>query len=156
MKRLVTVFAILFSTLAAAGLASAQSDPFVGIWKLNVTKSKYVPGPAPKSQTRTWDASGKVSVEGINAAGKPMSYGYPIMKDGKDYPPMGAIPNKADTISTKKIDSNTIEANFMRGGKHAESTKFEVSKDGKMLTINAKGTNPDGSAFNNVTVWEKQ
>jgi len=156
MKRLCTVLTILFLTLTAAGLVSAQSDPFVGTWKLDVAKSKFDPGPAPQSQTRTWDASGKVSVEGINAAGKPMSYGYPIMKDGKDYPPMGAIPNKADTISTKKIDSNTIEANFMRGGKHAESTKFEVSKDGKMLTINAKGTNPDGSAFNNVTVWEKQ
>ena len=146
----------MFLALTAAGVVLAQSDPFVGTWKLDVAKSKFDPGPAPQSQTRTWDASGKVSVEGINAAGKPMSYGYPIMKDGKDYPPMGAIPNKADTISTKKIDSNTIEANFMRGGKHAESTKFEVSKDGKMLTINAKGTNPDGSAFNNVTVWEKQ
>ena len=156
MKRLCTVLTIMFLALTAAGVVLAQSDPFVGTWKLDVAKSKFDPGPAPQSQTRTWDASGKVSVEGINAAGKPMSYGYPIMKDGKDYPPMGAIPNKADTISTKKIDSNTIEANFMRGGKHAESTKFEVSKDGKMLTINAKGTNPDGSAFNNVTVWEKQ
>jgi len=156
MKRLFAVLTIMFFALTVAGQVLAQSDPFVGTWKLDVAKSKFDPGPAPQSQTRTWDASGKVSVEGINAAGKPMSYGYPIMKDGKDYPPMGAIPNKADTISTKKIDSNTIEANFMRGGKHAESTKFEVSKDGKMLTINAKGTNPDGSAFNNVTVWEKQ
>ena len=156
MKRMFTVFAILFLTLTAAGLALAQSDPFVGTWKLDVAKSKYDPGPAPKSQTRTWGADGKVSVEGIGATGKPMSYGYPIMSDGKDYPPTGAIPNKADTISTKRIAPNTIEADFMRGGKHAESTKFAVSKDGKMLTINAKGTNPDGSAFNNVTVWEKQ
>jgi len=156
MKRLCTVLTILFLALTTAGLVSPQSDPFVGTWKLDVAKSKFDPGPAPQSQTRTWDASGKVSVEGINAAGKPMSYGYPIMNDGKDYPPMGAIPNKADTISTKKINPNTIEANFMRGGKHAESTKFEVSKDGKMLTIDAKGTNPDGSAFHNVTVWEKQ
>src|ERR1700687_6459727 len=125
MKRSISVLAILFFTLTAAGMVLAQSDPFVGTWKLDVAKSKYDPGPAPKSQTRTWDASGKVTVEGINAAGKKMSYGYPIMNDGKDYPPMGAIPNKADTISTKKINPKTLEANFMRGGKHAESTKFE-------------------------------
>jgi hypothetical protein len=59
-------------------------------------------------------------------------------------------------ISSKKVDPNTVVVNFKRGGKGAETTKFTVSKDGKMLTISAKGTNPDGSAFNNVTVWEKQ
>jgi hypothetical protein len=156
LKRLFTVFAILLLTLAAAGQVLAQGDPFVGTWKLDVAKSKFDPGPAPQSQTRTWGADGKVGVEGINAAGKPMSYGYPIMKDGKEYPTIGAIPNKADTISTKRINDNTVEANFVRGGKPAETTKFEVSKDGKMLTIDAKGTNADGSAFHNVTVWEKQ
>jgi hypothetical protein len=158
MKRMFTVFAImfLFLTLTAAGMVLAQSDPFVGSWKLDVAKSKYDPGPAPKSQTRTWDASGKVTVEGVNAAGKAVTYGYPIMNDGKDYPTTGAIPNGADTISSKKIGPNTVEVNFKRGGKPAETTKFAVSKGGKMLTISAKGTNPDGSPFNNVTVWEKQ
>ena len=155
MKRSISVLAILFLTLTAAGMVAAQSDPFVGTWKLDVAKSKYDPGPAPKSQTRTWDASGKVTVEGINAAGKPVTYGYPIMKDGKDYPTMGSVPNGADMISSKKIDANTVEANFKRAGKHAETTQFAVSEGGKMLTISAKGTNPDGSPFNNVTVWEK-
>ena len=156
MKRMFKVVAILFFTLTAAGMVLAQGDPFVGTWKLDVAKSKYDPGPAPKSQTRTWDASGKVTVEGINAAGKPVTYGYPIMNDGKDYPTTGSVPNGADMISSKKINPNTVEVNFKRGGKGAETTKFIVSKDGKMLTISARGTNPDGSAFNNVTVWEKQ
>jgi hypothetical protein len=156
MKRMFKVVAILFFTLTAAGMALAQGDQFVGTWKLDVAKSKYDPGPAPKSQTRTWDASGKVTVEGINAAGKPVTYGYPIMNDGKDYPTTGSVPNGADMISSKKINPNTVEVNFKRGGKGAETTKFTVSKDGKMLTISAKGTNLDGSAFNNVTVWEKQ
>jgi hypothetical protein len=156
MKPLRTVFAILFLSLAAAGMALAQSNPFVGTWKLNVAKSKYDPGPAPKSQTRTWDASGKVSVKGVGATGKPMSYGYPIKTDGKNYPTTGSIPNGAQTISSDKIAPNTVEVHFMRGGKPAEKTSFTVSKDGKTLTITAKGTNPDGSQFNNVTVWEKK
>jgi hypothetical protein len=156
MKRMFKVVAILFFTLTAAGMVLAQSDPFVGTWKLDVAKSKYDPGPAPKSQTRTWDASGKVAVEGVNAAGKAVTYGYPIMNDGKDYPTSGTVPNGADMISSKKMGPNTVEVNFKRGGKPAETTKFTVSNGGKMLTISAKGTNPDGSAFNNVTVWEKQ
>src|ERR1700730_15527257 len=156
MKRLLKVVAILFFTLTAAGMVSAQSDPFTGTWKLDVAKSKYDPGPALKSQTRTWDASGKVTVEGINAAGKPVTYGYPIMNDAKDYPTMGSVPNGADMISSKKIDANTVEVHFKRGGKPGETTKCVVSDGGRTLTVSAKGTNPDGSAFNNVSVWEKQ
>ena len=155
MKRLFTVFAIMFLTLTAAGLMAAQTNPFVGTWKLDVAKSKYDPGPAPKSQTRTWAASGKVSVKGINAAGKPMAYSYPIVTDGKEFPTSGTVPNGAEKISSKKVAANTIEVHFIRGGKPAEVTTFAVSKDGKMLTISAKGTNADGSAFDNVTVWER-
>ena len=156
MKRLFRIFAIVFLTLTAAGIVSAQTNPFVGIWKLDVAKSKYDPGPAPKSQTRTWDAAGKVNVKGINAAGKPMAYGYPIITDGKEYPTSGTVPNGADKISSKKVAASTIEVHFVRGGKPAEVTTFAVSKDRRVLTISAKGTNPDGSAFENMTVWEKK
>jgi len=33
------------------GFAQSESDPFLGVWQLNVAKSKYSPGPPPKSQT---------------------------------------------------------------------------------------------------------
>src|SRR5258708_10887804 len=116
MKRMLKVAAILLFTLTAAGMLVAQDSPFVGTWKLDVAKSKYDPGPAPKTQTRTWDASGKVTVEVINAAGKPVTYGYPIMNDCKDYPTSGTVPHHTDMISTKKDDPNTLAVNFKRGG----------------------------------------
>ena len=156
MKRLFTIFAIMFLTLTAAGLVLAQSDPFVGTWKLNLAKSKFDPGPAPQSQTRTWDPSGKVSVEGINAAGKPVAYGYPVMTDGKDYPTTGAVPSGADTIAGKRIDANTVEVNFKKGGQHVETARFAVSNGGKVLTITAKGTDPKGQSFSNLVVCEKE
>ena len=150
--RALTVLAVV---LAAGCLLLAQDNPFVGTWKLDVAKSKYNPGPPPQSQTRTWDASGMVMVNGINAAGKATSYGYSIKGDAKEYPTMGAIPNGADKISTKKIDANTVEANFTKAGKHVETATFKVSSDGKMLTIHAKGTT-DAGPFENMGVWEKQ
>jgi hypothetical protein len=156
MKRLLTLFAAILLAMAAGGMVLAQINPFVGTWKLNIAKSKFNPGPGPKSQTRTWAADGKVSAEGINPAGKSAAYGYPVMGDGKDYPTMGAVPNSADTISSKRIDSNTIEANFTRGGKHSDTTRFVVSKDGKVLTITAKGTLPDGKAMVDMLVLDKQ
>jgi hypothetical protein len=156
MKRLIAISAAAVWFLACAGLMLAQNDAFVGSWKLDVEKSKFDPGPAPKNQTRVWESSGKVSVESINAAGKHMSYGYTIKTDGSAYPTTGAIPNGADTIATKRLTSNAVEANFQRAGKGVETTNFTVSKNGKVLTIDARGSTPNGQAFHNVTVWDKQ
>ncbi len=155
MKRRIGLLAAFAIVLAAGSVLLAQSNPFVGTWKLNVASSKYDPGPAPQSQTRMWDASGMVTVKGINAAGKPTSYGYTVNGDGKEYPTIGAVPNTADKLTTKKIDANTYEANFTKAGKHVETATFKVSNGGKTLTINAKGTT-DAGAFNNVLVWDKQ
>ena len=155
MKRRIGVFAALVVVLAAGSVLLAQSNSFVGTWKLNLEKSKYDPGPAPQSQTRTWDAAGMVMVNGVGATGKSFSYGYSITGDGKESPTMGAIPNKADMISTKKIDANTYEAKFMKAGKQVETTTFKVSNGGKTLTIDAKGT-PDAGFVENVQVLEKQ
>lgn len=156
MKRLIAISAVAVWFLACAGLMLAQNDAFVGSWKLDVAKSKFDPGPAPKSQTRVWESSGKVTVESINAAGKHMSYGYTIKTDGSTYPTTGAIPNGAETIATKRVSSKAVEATFQRAGKDVETTSFTVSKDGKVLTIDAKGSTADGHAFHNVTVWDKQ
>ena len=53
--RLARVTTILSAAVLAAILvANAQSkDPFVGTWKLNPAKSKYSPGPTPKSITQS-------------------------------------------------------------------------------------------------------
>ena len=156
MKRLFSMFVVFGMVLAAGSLAWAQSSPFVGTWKLNVAASKFEPGPPPQNQSRTWDASGAVSITGVNAAGKTVAYSYPIKGDGKDYPTGGAIPNGADTISTKQVDANNVTAIFTKAGKQVESTTFAVSKDGKVLTITAKGVLPDGRNLNNETHWDKQ
>jgi hypothetical protein len=156
MKRLFTVIALMMAVIAAGGPVLAQSNPFVGIWKLNLAESKFSPGPAPKSQVRTWAADGKVSAKGLSPAGKPSAYAYPVMGDGKDYHTTGTVPNSADTISSKRTDSNTIEAIFSRGGKPSDATTFVVSKNGKVLTITAKGTLPDGRVLDDLLVLDKQ
>jgi hypothetical protein len=40
-----------------AHLLRAQDDPHTGTWVLNVAKSKYSPGPAPKEQSSTYTVS---------------------------------------------------------------------------------------------------
>ena len=82
--------AVLFTFTVAA--ASAADNPVLGKWKLNVEKSKFVPGPGPKSLTRTVEAEGekvKFTYEGEAADGAPISYTFTVAYDGKDYPITG-------------------------------------------------------------------
>ena len=44
--------------MLSMGAAFAQSDPQVGIWKLNLAKSTVQPGPGPKSATTKIEAVG--------------------------------------------------------------------------------------------------
>ena len=56
---LVVVTLCLGLFVATVAPALAQADPQVGVWKLNVAKSKYSPGPVPTSGTTTIEAAGK-------------------------------------------------------------------------------------------------
>jgi hypothetical protein len=156
--RTVTLGALVTVMLLPATQLWAQAaDPLNGTWELNLAKSKYDPGPAPKSQTRTYEVAGdnmKYTAKGIDAAGKPMLVGHTARYDGKDYPLTGSP--DADTISLKRIDGSTSEATLKRAGKVVTVNTRVVSKDGKVMTVTGKGTNAKGEKVNNVLVFDKR
>ena len=151
---------VTLGVVLGAGIVrvSAQaSDARIGTWKLNVAKSKFSPGPAPQSRTVKVEASGqgeKVTVEGVNAAGTPTMEQYTANFDGKDYPMTGS--QNADTVSFKRIDARTMERTDKKGEKVVTTSTRVVSEDGKTMTVTTKGTNAQGQAVDNVSVWEKQ
>jgi hypothetical protein len=139
----------------------AQTDALIGTWKLNVSKSKYTPGPPAKEQTITYAAVAnglKATVTGVDGNGSKMAYGYTAYFDGKDVPEAGVgTPNGADTVGGfKRVDAYTTESVSKKAGKVVQRTRRVVSKDGKTLTITSTGTNEKGQATNTVTVYEKQ
>ena len=137
---------------------SVAADSFVGTWKLNLAKSKYSPGPPPKSLTVTYEANGdgiKTTVEGVNSEGKPISGHYAASYDGKDNPVTGeGLPY--DTIALKRINANTVESTTKKDGKVVVNGKRVLSKDGKVMTMTGKGINAKGEPTNNVAVYDKQ
>ena len=63
----------------SVGPALAQSDSQVGVWKLNVEKSTFSPGPKPTSGTTTIEAAGagtKVSVDQTLPDGTKRQYSF--------------------------------------------------------------------------------
>jgi hypothetical protein len=156
--RLARVMIILACGVLALVPAIAQpKDPFVGTWTLNLAKSKYSPGPPPKSVTVTYEAAEpgyKVSVKTEPASGQMQEWSYTTHLDGKDSPVTGN-PN-ADTIAVKRIDARTLETVSKKGGKATITGRIVLSADGKTRTNTQTGTGANGQKVNNVLVFEKQ
>jgi hypothetical protein len=159
MERILRFIAIALLAVAGSSMLRAQSNPLLGTWNLNVTKSKFDPGPAYKSLTRTVEAQGdgvKYTFEGVAADGTPIAYGFSVQFDGKDNPISGSIPSGADTISAKRTDSNHYVATLKKGGKVIGTSKVTVSKDGKVTTVDSTGTTSSGAKERDLQVYDKQ
>ncbi len=141
----------------ARHIAAQAADPLIGTWTLNIAKSTYSPGPAPKSETRTYVMAGqdiKATSKGVDAEGKATSQAWTINYDGKDRP-MTGNPD-VDSLSLKRIDAFNYEFTQKKAGKVVSTGTRVISKDGKVMTITTKGTNAKGQAINEVVVFEKR
>ena len=141
--------------LAPQSQVSAD-DRVLGTWVLAVAKSKYNPGPAPRSQMRTYQAHPdgvKATIRTVNADGHSSDIQYTAKYDSVEYPVLGSV--DSDTITLKKLDEFTAEASLGHAGQVIGSAKRVISKDGMTMTITYRGTS-QGQEVNNVSVYEKQ
>jgi hypothetical protein len=142
---------VLSSSVALAG------DNWLGTWKMNSAKSKYSPGPAPKSLTIVFVSTAdgtKLTSDGVDSEGNPTHGEYVSRFDGKAVPWTGNP--DADTASAKKIDANRYTNIWKKEGKTTITAKAVVSKDGKTFTTFQKGKNAKGRTVNNTVVYDRQ
>ena len=145
--------------LVSAGplVAQAQESVF-GTWKMNEAKSKFSPGPAPKSNIAKWEAfQGGVKLTGdvVPVQGETQHYEASGKFDGKDNPVKGNNPD-ADTIAFAKIDAHTYEAISKKGGKTTLTARIVVAADGKTRVTTQTGKDAQGRTVNNTMFYEKQ
>ena len=138
--------------------AAAPSAVHAGTWTLNLSKSTYSPGPAPKSQTlkiEAWGDDGlKYAADGVGADDKPTHAEFEAKFDGMDYAFKGNP--DADTLAYKVIDPNTLEATLKLKGTQTLTANVVVSADGKTRTVTQAGKDSQGRTVNIVSVYEKQ
>ena len=136
----------------------AQSNPWIGTWKVNVAKSTYDPGPAPTSSTHTFETSPggsvKHTIDAVTAQGQKTHNEVIAQFDGKDYRVQGGQTNS--TRAYRRLDDRTLEVTNKTDGKTMNSVRDVISPDGKTRTATQSGTDAQGHKINNVIVFDKQ
>ena len=142
-----------------ASLVQAQQAPaWAGTWKLNLTKSKYSPGPVPKSSNIKIEAAAggglKQTTDQVTGSGESRHIEVTAMFDGKDAAVKGNP--DVDTQAYKRVDDRSYEVTGKKNGKVTTITKVTISPDGKTRTATQTGTDPQGRAVNNTIVYDRQ
>ncbi len=127
---------LLVATLAFDASLMAQdkqSEPFLGIWELNLEKTTNYPQQSQTMINVPAPGSGFISTRAtIGKDNKASSTEiHPVVFDGKPHQTTGG---DAREISYKLIDSYTIERTHNRNGRISVDTE-QVSKDGKTMTV---------------------
>ncbi len=118
------------STFTYKRHSGAPEDPFSGVWKLNLSKSKLTP-PYPKSQIVRIEVDGsriRITEELVSATGERLSISVDARFDGKDYPVQGAP--FADSVSYERVDRFTIKGIGKKDGRVVMHETVVVSADG--------------------------
>jgi hypothetical protein len=152
------IFGVVALTVIPGVAAAQTAEPIVGTWKLDVAKSTYKPGPAPKSTTVVIKPAGKgieVAVDAVNADGSPLKWGFTSLRDGKEEAKVTGNP-LFDTVTASRESANAGTNLYKKAGKLVMTTKIAVATDGKSMTVTSTGTDAKGQAVNNVAHYTKQ
>jgi hypothetical protein len=138
-------------------LAADVDDPILGVWKLNLAKSKYIPGPPPRSQTRAYrfkDDEIFVTIETVDSLGqKQPTIEFPERYDGKEYPVKGSA--LGDMLTLKRINNYLAEATVSHSGIVVAVARRIVTDNGKTLMLIYQETSSE-HPVDNVIVYDRQ
>ena len=147
---------LLVAAALCALLAASSPDPILGTWKLNRAKSKFNPGPAPRSQTRSYADSPQgiqVTIRTVGADGRSSTIEFAERYDGKDYPTKGS--EIADALALVKINDYMAEATMKHAGKVVATAKRLITDEGRSLIISYKEPSSEHPVDNEL-VYDKQ
>ena len=142
-----TTLLLGFSLALAAQAPAPQNDPRVGTWKLNLEKSKYAAGTAPRMQVRRIetrpDGFSVFTLSGQDYQGNPMFIQSVYKFDGKEYPEYNQT-NLAEFAATGKA-SNVKSVYKLVDGYTVEITRRDPT--GKITGINTQTLSKDGNTL---------
>jgi hypothetical protein len=150
--------AVLVIVAGAATLPGQADNPQIGLWKMNMTESKFSAGTGFKSATsriEAFDGGVKHTVDSVYIDGTTRRYSYATRYDGRDMPVLGNSPY-GDTTAITHVDTLSTRTVYKNKGKVTVIQMSVVSPDRKKRTVTTKGTNPMGLTVDNLSVYDRQ
>lgn len=95
----------------------------------------------------------KVTIDGMDAKGKPTHNEWVGMFNGTDYAVTGD-PN-SDMRSYNKVDEHTLNFSMKKGGQVVSSGKIVLSADGKSRTVTSTSKNAKGRMVRSTAIYDK-
>jgi len=141
--------------LTAQSTSPKEPDQLVGAWRLDVAKSRYRPGPAPTSETRTYVRMGENVVGVIQrefAGGRRERIEYTANYD-REYPVTGT--EDYDMVVLKRIDRSTSEAVLSHAGRVFGTARRVIAPDGKSMTITCRRDSETGVSVLNFAYYDR-
>jgi hypothetical protein len=128
-----------FFCAVVSALALAAADvPYAGKWKMNPARSEF--GATTLTLESLPSGEWRATSDGQS---------YTFKMDGKDYPD-----GLGDTTAWKNIDAATWQTTWKLNGAVLSTDTLRVGADG-ILTVNTKGTKPNGEAIDDTTVYQR-
>jgi hypothetical protein len=148
-----TTLVSLVVWLAAGAVCFAS--PYMGTWKLNPKKSKLGHGMG-RNNTVMYEAGFfkmRITVDGVDAKGKPTHSEWAGNFDGKDYPLTGDP--DADTRAYTKTNDYNLTFTEKKAGKIGITGKIAIAADGKSRTVTTWVPGHKGKKIRVVAVYDK-
>jgi hypothetical protein len=152
----VSIMLVILAAIRVPASLTAQEEPFLGIWELNLAASSITRGAPPRIETivniaepggfrsmlaMVGDKSTSVEIHHYNF-------------DGSFHQTEGSDLRE---LSFRRVDRNTIEQDTRRGTAITVHRHIQISTDGKTMTLTANGTTGGGQKYtNDIRVYQKK
>ncbi len=125
-----------------SGGAKAAKDLFAGEWTEDMSKTRLRQGLTLKIEA---DGSGGVRFLG--------NYSYTARFDGKQY---NLRNSRNDTVTLRLVDPHTVDAFYRRDDQVTQEDTWQVSPDGRQMTVTTTGTLETGQRITEKLQFKKQ
>ena len=111
-------------------------DVIIGVWRLNLAKSTYSPGPPPRAEIRTYEEEHeglRATIATTQADGRTTVVEYLASFNEDTFPLAGSA--EIDAIGLRTIDAYTSEVILSAGGKVIGHARRVIAPDRKTMTV---------------------
>ena len=129
------------------------ADPLLGTWQMSGVYSSFLPGPAPASRTRTYEAHPvgvKETVRTVLADGSTTTVEAVYAYQG-EHRVTGST--EVGAIRATRVSAREHEAILLRAGKQVGSFRRAISENGLRMTVTTRMSGPRPT--DDVEVYEK-